>query len=412
MGERVVILTIAYNAEQTIERAIKSILGQTYTNWVYYLFDNGSTDKTRSLIKKYASSDERIIATGRDENDIWSFFYEYPKVIAEVNDNAWFCSLDADDEYTATAFADMILFCETYKLDVVFGGSNFIDSKTRRIIGRRIWNDNVVIEEIRFSDLFGLYHQFARTIWAKLFRVSVVRRLDFDMSKYRSMGYGGDTYFIFELLNFVNRFGIIGTVVYNYYVSSKSSSYVWNPKRIASDNILFGQAESFLISKTGAVSPRNDEFLLLVYMEALHDTLRVLLNAQLPQSEKIDGLCDMFLCSHAKRLAARENLGAHLGDVAKLTARRKELYATAAHWLLSLKEISDEQAENYCKLVEYLCAVSENVNGWVFIKKRFVRYLIETGRIDEARPKIDEMLEMFPNDAELLMARRRLGQKS
>ena len=41
------IRTFAYNAEKTLERAVDSILNQTYADFTYYLMDHGSTDGTR-----------------------------------------------------------------------------------------------------------------------------------------------------------------------------------------------------------------------------------------------------------------------------------------------------------------------------------------------------------------------------
>lgn len=47
------IVTICYNSEKTIERTIKSVLGQTYTDYEYIIVDGASTDATLSVIEKY-----------------------------------------------------------------------------------------------------------------------------------------------------------------------------------------------------------------------------------------------------------------------------------------------------------------------------------------------------------------------
>lgn len=47
------IVTISYNSEKTIERTIKSILFQTYTDYEYIIVDGGSKDGTIDIIKKY-----------------------------------------------------------------------------------------------------------------------------------------------------------------------------------------------------------------------------------------------------------------------------------------------------------------------------------------------------------------------
>lgn len=47
------IITIAYNSEKTIERTIKSVLAQTYSDYEYIIVDGGSTDDTLSVVQKY-----------------------------------------------------------------------------------------------------------------------------------------------------------------------------------------------------------------------------------------------------------------------------------------------------------------------------------------------------------------------
>ncbi len=53
------IIIPTYNRADLLERAIKSVLAQTFTNWELLIIDDGSTDNTKSIIEKYLS-DKRI----------------------------------------------------------------------------------------------------------------------------------------------------------------------------------------------------------------------------------------------------------------------------------------------------------------------------------------------------------------
>lgn len=54
------VITAAYNSASTIEKTIHSVINQTETNWELIVIDDGSTDKTVSLIEKYTKDDPRI----------------------------------------------------------------------------------------------------------------------------------------------------------------------------------------------------------------------------------------------------------------------------------------------------------------------------------------------------------------
>ena len=49
-----------YNAEQHLEKSIKSILSQTYRNFELIISDNASTDSTSEICKKFVKIDSRI----------------------------------------------------------------------------------------------------------------------------------------------------------------------------------------------------------------------------------------------------------------------------------------------------------------------------------------------------------------
>lgn len=47
------VITICYNSEKTVERTIKSVLGQTYKDFEYIIVDGGSKDSTLDIVRKY-----------------------------------------------------------------------------------------------------------------------------------------------------------------------------------------------------------------------------------------------------------------------------------------------------------------------------------------------------------------------
>ena len=50
----------AYNAMSNIERALKSVISQTYENLEVIVIDDGSSDDTGKIVDRYAKADLRI----------------------------------------------------------------------------------------------------------------------------------------------------------------------------------------------------------------------------------------------------------------------------------------------------------------------------------------------------------------
>jgi glycosyltransferase involved in cell wall biosynthesis len=59
--KKIIILMATYNGEKFVEEQIKSILSQTYKNWILHIHDDGSKDDTIKIIKKYSDSIPNIM---------------------------------------------------------------------------------------------------------------------------------------------------------------------------------------------------------------------------------------------------------------------------------------------------------------------------------------------------------------
>ncbi|MCA1751572.1 MAG: glycosyltransferase [Flavobacteriales bacterium] len=59
---KVSIITVAYNAEETIEDTLKSLAAQDYPDIEHILIDGGSTDATLDIARKYEAGIEKIVS--------------------------------------------------------------------------------------------------------------------------------------------------------------------------------------------------------------------------------------------------------------------------------------------------------------------------------------------------------------
>lgn len=47
------IITVCFNSEKTIERTIKSVLGQKFKDFEYLIIDGDSKDRTMEIVRQY-----------------------------------------------------------------------------------------------------------------------------------------------------------------------------------------------------------------------------------------------------------------------------------------------------------------------------------------------------------------------
>lgn len=107
------IITPTYNRASTLERAIRSILNQSYQNFEMIIVDDGSTDSTIDILKKY-SNDSRIKVFILPING--GVNVARNTGLKNVSDDSnWITFLDSDDEFVFDALLNMKFAIEANK---------------------------------------------------------------------------------------------------------------------------------------------------------------------------------------------------------------------------------------------------------------------------------------------------------
>jgi len=125
--------------------------------------------------------------------------------------------------------------------------------------------------------------------------------------------------------------GIMAESLHRYYLSPKSSSYRWNPRRVEADRILNNTARMFLTDKCGEVTPKNDEFLLKVYFNAIKDTIDVLLNAKIELRQALEVLHNILIYDETERMISWQGF----------QPEKAILFKRVAEWISSQKGSMD-----------------------------------------------------------------------
>lgn len=93
-GDKVTVAMTAFNAEHTIEHAIRSVINQTWRNLELFIIDDNSTDETAAIIEEYAARDPRIVALHNPAN-IGTYCSKNRAL--ERATGRWFTCHDSDD---------------------------------------------------------------------------------------------------------------------------------------------------------------------------------------------------------------------------------------------------------------------------------------------------------------------------
>lgn len=407
------IRTYAYNAEKTLIRTIESVLNQTYEDFEYYLCDNGSKDSTREIIQEYAKRDKRIKPFYNDINHNHTKTMNCLNLAHNIGDEDFYCTLDSDDEYYKTFFEDSLYYIKEYDLDICACGSDFVlANNPEHVISQRLFKKDCILEGKLFESLFPYYHQFMRTTWGKLYKGKVMRNTIQDTSKVDVFPtvYGGDTYNTLRTFKEAKRVGIIAKPLHRYYVSTKSVSFQFNTERIETDKILHEATKEYL-NTFGPISPLNNEYMYVVYMNALGDTLNVILNSKEAINVKLNSIFEICDCNYTKNLAVLKNFGQYLNNK-EVSKARVKLFSRILKYLCSVDEVENSLVMKYCDTGEIISAFLEDIYNWVFFNKLRISFLIKEERLEEAKIKLEELLQLMPEDINLIKFKKNIQLKN
>ncbi|MBM7676018.1 glycosyltransferase involved in cell wall biosynthesis [Gracilibacillus alcaliphilus] len=105
-----------YNAAEYLAESIESILAQTFSDFDFYIINDGSTDDSSCVIKKYERVDQRIKVIDRHNKGV---SYSLNEAIA-LSDSTYIARMDADDISSASRFEMQIDYLENHpEVDVL-----------------------------------------------------------------------------------------------------------------------------------------------------------------------------------------------------------------------------------------------------------------------------------------------------
>lgn len=119
-----------YNAEPFLAEAISSVLSQSFTDFEFLVHDDGSTDGSMDILKRFAQTDARItVSQGENQGLTASLNQLCGRARGDL-----VARIDADDVCLPERFARQVRYMDTHPDVVVVGGKSLnIDADGRPI---------------------------------------------------------------------------------------------------------------------------------------------------------------------------------------------------------------------------------------------------------------------------------------
>jgi len=130
---KISIITVVYNGAATLEKTIKSVASQTYSNIEHIIVDGGSTDGTVDIIKAHSGE----IAGWISEKDDGIYDAMNKGIGMSEGDYLWFIN-SGDEIYSPETLERIFNVRNAPFHDIYYGGTVMIDNAGNEIGSRRL----------------------------------------------------------------------------------------------------------------------------------------------------------------------------------------------------------------------------------------------------------------------------------
>ena len=129
--DKITVVTVCFNSEETIRNTILSVLKQTYKNIEYVFIDGESTDRTNSIIEEYREAFEsrgiEYIHISEPDNGI----YDAMNKGIRYSSGDWVNFLNSDDQYVDENVLQSIADGVEAGVDCIYGDTiNVLEGKS------------------------------------------------------------------------------------------------------------------------------------------------------------------------------------------------------------------------------------------------------------------------------------------
>lgn len=212
-NEVISVVVAIYNVAAYLDRAILSLINQTYRNLEIILVDDGSTDNCAEICDKYAAQDARVKVIHKKNGGLFSS----RNVGIENATGTFLAFLDGDDWVETDMYEKMLSAMREYGAELAVCRYKWVyEDKTEDISTEKaavMEGQEILAKYLEEDDAY----QIQNAAWNKLYKRSLVGDLRFPERLYEDMLY------TIQLLNKPSKSIYLDRAYYNYVCDRNAS---------------------------------------------------------------------------------------------------------------------------------------------------------------------------------------------
>lgn len=238
---KITVIIPVYNAERYIKRCLKSVTSQSYKNFEVILINDGSTDSSESIIKKYINADNRFRYFS--QNNSGPSFARNLGIKKAKGDYLSF--IDADDWVSPDYLEKLITPMLNNGTDLVCAGYYEVNPRFPKGLKLHDFREELFNKNInKKSFQSNLFNGVSGVLWGKLFKKEI-----FDCNNILlnpNLTLSEDLLAVLEYSRFIDKVFIIPDAIYYYNRLDESGlSRGLNLEKYLSLKVFFKEVERF-----------------------------------------------------------------------------------------------------------------------------------------------------------------------
>jgi len=220
MSPSVSVIMSAYNTETYIERCLKSVLQQSFTDLELIVVNNGSTDGTGSVIHEYAQKDSRVFVIDLEQNIAPSSALN---MAMDRADGEYLCVIDSDDWIEQDMLTTLYSRASSRMAQLAYCGF-YMDY----LLKDRTYSFDICLKDADYTQMEFRQHaaeditRMALTVyWNKLIRLDYIRTHGVQFRDTKMF----DHHFNMDIIRDVEIVSVVGKPLYHY-IRAREGSYM------------------------------------------------------------------------------------------------------------------------------------------------------------------------------------------